>query len=123
MGILCLRRVLAVVVVGVLVVAGCSGGGSDGVQEHEGVGVGPSAVGVANSEYLRTRGLLEEQIGVDGVLRVEGLIADRVDLMFPYARWRTFSDLVADEGRRLGGLGGLSDDELAHFVFDARVRC
>ena len=122
MGILCLRRVRAVLVVGVLVVAGCSGGASDGVQEREGVGAGPSAVGVANSEYLRTRGLLEEQIGVDGVLLVEGLIADRVDLMFPYARWRTFWDLVAEEGRRLGNLGGLTDDELADFVFDAEVR-
>lgn len=111
-------RVLAIVMVGVLVMS-CSGDDSDGSSGV--VEVEFPAIDLTNSEYLRTRGLLEQEIGIEGVQRVEVLITSHVHSIFRYVKYRTHAAELAEEERRSMELYDIPDGEWQDVTFDLLV--
>ena len=113
-----LSPVSVVVVIGILAVS-CSGG--DGGRSPEIVEVEFPSIDLTSPEYSRMRRLLEKEIGIEGVQRVEELITSHVHSIFPYVKYRTHAAQLAEEERRSRELYDAPDDEWENVRFDLLV--
>ena len=111
--------ILLVLLVGVLVVS-CRNDRRDGVVQR--IGAEVPVMDLSNEMHVHSKASLEQQIGITKTRRVAVLITEHIDSIFPHTRYRTYSDELAEEERRLGDLGGLSDEDLADARFDNEVR-
>ena len=91
-------------------------------MEH--VGAEVPVVDLTATVHSSTRELLEQQVGIERTQRIAVLIADHVDLIYPFVKYRTYSDLLAEEEMRLQDRDfvSMSDDDRQDARFEVFVR-
>ena len=114
-----LRHVLVMIMVGALIVS-CSDDRRRDTVERDRVEV--PAMDLSNEIHLQTKISLEQHVGIAKTRLVAELITDHVDSVFPYAKYRTYSDEFAEEEIRLMNSGDLPDAELTEARFENQVR-